>query len=148
MIFFYALMAYVQGFSIEDTTRYFQFSGDMVIGVLVHVLVMIIERYLAIAIIPRKSRIIIKYCFTIAIFLAFSFFIYYQAPIINFATYLFAPSPALIGFSFFYFIYFYLSALQIKYGYKEFKSLNSLMTRRGFINYYAITIYTAIPFLY
>lgn len=148
LIFFYALMAYVQGFSIEDTTKYFQFSGEMVIGVLVHVFVMIVERYLAIAMIPRRTKLIIKYVFTIAIFIAFSYFVYYQAPIISFVTYLFSPSPALIGFSFFYFFYFYLSALQIKYGYKEFKSLNSLMTRRGFLNYYAITIYTAIPFLY
>ncbi len=81
MIFFYALMAYVQGFSIEDATKYFQFSGDMVIGVLVHVFVMILERYLAIALIPRRRKLILKYALTMAIFAAFSFFIYYQAPI-------------------------------------------------------------------
>lgn len=151
MIFFYPLMTYVQGFSIEDSTKYFQFSSDMVIGVLVHVIVMIIERYIAIIVMSRRTKLIIKYVFTMVILLLFSWFIYYKAPIQTFisseAT-IYSPSPALIAFSFFYFLYFYLSALQIKYGYKEFKSLNSLMTRRGYANYYAVSVYTAIPFLY
>lgn len=123
----------------------------MVIGVLVHVVVMIIERYISIAVISRKTKLIIKYVFTMMIFAAFSWFIYYQAPIINLLTTTatkYSPSNALIAYSFFYFIYFYISALQIKYGYKEFKSLNSLMTRRGFVNYYSVLVYTAIPFLY
>ena len=42
MIFFYPLMTDVNGYSLEDTTKYYQFSSDMVIGVLVHVAVMII----------------------------------------------------------------------------------------------------------
>jgi piezo-type mechanosensitive ion channel component 1/2 len=151
MIFFYPLMTDVNGFSLEESTKYYQFSSDMVIGVLVHVLVMIAERYIAIMGRVRSTKLIVKYVFTLVIFALFSWFIYYLAPFKNLLTSeanLYAPSYALIAFSFFYFFYFYLSALQIKYGYKEVKSLNSLMTRRGFANYYAVSIYTAIPFLY
>ena len=123
----------------------------MVIGVLVHVATMIIERRIAILVMPRKKKLIIKYVYTLVILILFCWFIYYIAPfhqLLTTASTLYNPDPALTAFSFFYFIYFYLSALQIKYGYKEFKSMNSLMTRRGYVNSYAVSLYTAIPFLY
>jgi len=56
--------------------------------------------------------------------------------------------PALIAFSFFYFIYFLLSGLQVKYGYKKFKKINSFMAKRKGPNYYFMLIFIAIPFLY
>jgi len=123
----------------------------MVIAVLVHVINMVIERYITVLTIPRKKKNIIKYVYTLIIFCLFSWFIYYEAPYKQtglFTSSIYAPSGALLAFSFFYFLYFYLSALQIKYGYKEFKSFNSLMTRRGYTNYYIVSIYTVIPFLY
>lgn len=94
---------------------------------------------------------VVKYVWTMIIFVLFCWFIYYLAPFkqqLNSQSNLYSPSRALIAFSFFYFLYFYLSALQIKYGFKEVKNINSLMTRRGTLNYFAIMIYTAIPFLY
>lgn len=151
LIFFYPLMTDVNGYSLADTTKYYQFSSDMVIGVLVHVAGMIVERYIAIAGVTRRKKVVAKYAWTIIIFMLFCWFVYYLAPFKQLYTSqanLYAPSRALIAFSFFYFFYFYLSALQVKYGYPQAKSLNSLMTRRGFANYYAITVYTAIPFLY
>ena len=42
LIFLYSYMTDVGGFSFEETTKYYQFSGDMVIGVFVHVGVMIV----------------------------------------------------------------------------------------------------------
>ena len=92
-----------------------------------------------------------KYIYTLIIFALFCWFVFYLAPYkasLTLSASFYSPSPALIAFSFFYFIYFYLSALQVKYGYKEFKSFNSLMTRRGYVNYYMVSAYTAIPFLY
>jgi hypothetical protein len=123
----------------------------MVIGVLVHVVNMVIERYITVLTISRKRKNIIKYVYTVIIFCLFSWFVFYIAPYkktIIWTSSIYAPSSALLAFSFFYFFYFYLSALQIKYGYKEFKSFNSLMTRRGYTNYYIVSLYTAIPFLY
>jgi len=73
-------MTDVNGYSLEDTTKYYQFSSDMVIGVLVHVVAMIIERYIAIAGLPRHKKLIIKYIWTIIIFTLFCWFIYYLAP--------------------------------------------------------------------
>ena len=151
LIFLYPLMTDASGYSLTESTKYFQFSSDMVIGVLVHVTTIIIERRITILIMPRRTKLIIKYCYTVIIFILFSWFIFYLAPfqqLLTTAATLYNPTPALLAFSFFYFIYFYLSALQIKYGYKEFKSMNSMMTRRGYINSYAVSIYTAIPFLY
>ena len=58
------------------------------------------------------------------------------------------PQSALIAFSFFYFIYFFLSGLQVKYGYKKFKKINSFMVNRSSPNYYFMLIFIAIPFLY
>lgn len=123
----------------------------MVIAVLVHVTNIVIERYITVLVIPRRKKLIIKYVYTIFIFLLFSWFIYYLAPYqasLVWTASLYTPSAALIAFSFFYFFYFYISALQIKYGYREFKNFNSLMTRRGYSNSYAVSAYTAIPFLY
>lgn len=123
----------------------------MVIGVLVHVVNIVIERYITIQVIARRKKIIVKYIYTVFIFILFSWFIFFIAPYktsITVTASFYNPNPALVAFSFFYFIYFYLSALQIKYGYKEFKSFNSLMTRRGYTNYYLVSAYTAIPFLY
>ena len=121
MIFFYSYMTDVGGFTLEETTKYYQFSSDMVIGVFVHVGVMIVERYISIAGMARRKKIIVKYLWTLVIFGLFCWFIYYLAPfkdLYNGSSSLYSPSRALIAFSFFYFIYFYLSALQIKYGYK------------------------------
>jgi hypothetical protein len=123
----------------------------MVIGVLVHVASIVIERYITIQVISRRKKVIIKYIYTLIIFALFCWFVFYLAPYkasLTLSASFYSPSPALIAFSFFYFIYFYLSALQVKYGYKEFKSFNSLMTRRGYVNYYMVSAYTAIPFLY
>ena len=121
IIFLYPFMTDNSGYSFQETTKYFQFSSDMVIGVLVHVVSIIIERRIAILIMPRKKKLIIKYVYTLIIFALFCWFIYYIAPfqqLLTTAATQYNPSPALLAFSFFYFIYFYLSALQIKYGYK------------------------------
>lgn len=58
------------------------------------------------------------------------------------------PQPALIAFSFFYFIYFFLSGLQVKYGYKKFKKINSFMVKRDSLRSIFLSIFVAIPFLY
>ena len=120
LIFFYTYMTEV-GADLAETTKYFQFSSDMVIGVFVHVGVMIVERYISIFSASRSKKMIIKYVWTLIIFALFCWFIYYLAPFkkqLNSTSNLYSPSRALIAFSFFYFIYFYLSALQIKYGFK------------------------------
>lgn len=151
LIFFYPLMTDIKGFNLEESTKYYQFSSEMVISVLVHVANIVIERKITLLIMPRGRKLFIKYCYTVFIFGLFSWFIFYLAPYkpsLTLAASFYSPSPALVVFSFFYFFYFYISALQIKYGYKEFKSFNSLMTRRGYSNYYAVSAYTAIPFLY
>jgi hypothetical protein len=81
-----------------------------------------------------------------AIFILFLLFIYDIAPYNPPHEY--NPPGALIAFSFFYFIYFFLSGLQVKYGYKKYKNLNSIMIRRRQTNNLILTVYTAIPFLY
>lgn len=58
------------------------------------------------------------------------------------------PRPAMIAFSFFYFIYFFLSGLQVKYGYKKFKKVNSFMVNRNSPSYFFMLVFIAIPFLY
>jgi hypothetical protein len=121
LIFFYPLMTDVNGYTLDESTKYFQFSSDMVISVLVHVVSIVVERKLTILIMPRARKLIIKYVWTVVIFLLFSWFIFYLAPYhssLTLESSLYSPSAALLAFSFFYFIYFYLSALQIKYGYK------------------------------
>lgn len=42
LIFLYPLMTDASGYSLTESTKYFQFSSDMVIGVLVHVTTIII----------------------------------------------------------------------------------------------------------
>jgi hypothetical protein len=76
----------------------------------------------------------------------FLIFIYYLAPYDTPLS--FQPTSFLITFSIFYFIYFFLSCLQIKYGYKKYKHLNSFMTRRGYSNSLIVAVYTGVPFLY
>lgn len=93
----------------------------MVIGVLVHVANIVIERYITIRMVPRRQKVITKYVYTLIIFCLFCWFVFYLAPYkasLKLAASFYSPSPALIAFSFFYFIYFYLSALQVKYGFK------------------------------
>lgn len=58
------------------------------------------------------------------------------------------PTPALIGFMFLQFLYFIFSCWQIKWGYKKYKRLNSMLHKRTYINYYVTSVFTAIPFLY
>ena len=86
-----------------------------------HVVNIVIERYITIQVIARRKKIIVKYIYTVLIFTLFSWFIFFIAPYktsITITASFYNPNPALVAFSFFYFIYFYLSALQIKYGYK------------------------------
>lgn len=71
--------------------------------------------------VSRRQKVIIKYIYTLIIFSLFCWFVFYLAPYkasLVLTASLYSPSPALIAFSFFYFIYFYLSALQVKYGFK------------------------------
>lgn len=93
----------------------------MVIGILVHVVSIVIERYITIQVVSRKRKVIMKYIYTLIIFALFCWFVFYLAPYkasLTLSASFYSPSPALVAFSFFYFIYFYLSALQVKYGYK------------------------------
>lgn len=75
-------------------------------------------------------------------------FLYYLAPISYSVKDIYQPTTAGIIFAFFYFIYFFLSALQIKYGYKKYKSLNSFMSKRTIVTNLVVSVFTAIPFLY
>lgn len=78
----------------------------------------------------------------------FLIFIYYIAPTSQQVKGVYHPSGFLVAFSFFYFIYFFLSALQIRLGYKKYKSLNSFLSRRRTLNSLICSIFTAVPFLY
>jgi hypothetical protein len=80
------------------------------------------------------------------ILVLFMIFIYYWAA--QKPPNQYQPPRALIAFSFFYFFYFFLSGLQIKYGYKKFKKINSFMSERSALNYYFMSVFTIIPFLY
>ena len=80
------------------------------------------------------------------VFVMFLIFIYYWASYTTPMEY--QPQPALIAFSFFYFIYFILSGLQVKYGYKKFKKINSFMVKRNTFRYIFMMVFVAIPFLY
>ncbi len=75
----------------------------------------------------------------------FLIFIYYIAPT---STSGYGATAALIAFSFFYFLYFFLSCLQIRFGYKKYKSLNAIMTRRRMTNNVLLIVFTAVPFLF
>ena len=75
-------------------------------------------------------------------------FLYYLAPISYSVKYIYQPTTAAVIFAFFYFIYFFLSALQIRYGYKKYKRLNSFMAKRNLFNNLIVSIFTSIPFLY
>ena len=77
----------------------------------------------------------------------FCLFIYYIAPRNSAIQNVYEPTAGCIAFSFFYFIYFFLSALQIRFGYKKYKSLNSIMTRRRMLNNILLVGFTSIPFL-
>ena len=77
----------------------------------------------------------------------FCLFIYYLAPRNSALQGVYYPRPCCIAFAFFYFIYFFLSALQIRYGYKKYKSLNSIMTRRRQLNNVILSVFTSVPFL-
>jgi hypothetical protein len=57
------------------------------------------------------------------------------------------PKPFLMIFTFFYCWYFFLSALQIKFGYKKYKNLNSFMTKRKLFNNLLVLVFTSVPFL-
>jgi len=76
----------------------------------------------------------------------FLVFIYYWASETSPSEY--QPQPALIAFSFFYFLYFFLSGLQVKYGYKKFKKINSFMVKRNTFSSIFVSVFVAIPFLY
>jgi hypothetical protein len=78
----------------------------------------------------------------------FILFIYVIAPQSKQAKGVYQPSGFLVAFSFFYFLYFFLSALQIRFGYKKYKSLNSMMTKRRQLNNLVLVVFTAVPFLY
>lgn len=82
-------------------------------------------------------------------------FIFYIAPV--HANYnakdstmvqVYQPNAFLMVFTFFYCIYFYLSAIQIKFGYKKYKRLNTIMSQRQVFNNLLVIVYTSIPFLY
>ena len=77
----------------------------------------------------------------------FCLFIYYIAPRISTIQNVYEPRAGCIAFAFFYFIYFFLSALQIRFGYKKYKSLNSIMTRRRNFNNIILIGFTSVPFL-
>lgn len=78
----------------------------------------------------------------------FLIFIYYIAPVNHYVSNQYYPKGCLIAFSFFYFFYFFFSGLQIRFGYKKYKSLNSMMSRRRQFNNFFMICYVAIPFLY
>jgi len=80
------------------------------------------------------------------VFIMFLIFIFYWASETPPMEY--QPQSALIAFSFFYFIYFFLSGIQVKYGYKKFKKINSFMVKRDMFGYIFVLVFIAIPFLY
>ncbi len=120
----------------------------MVIAVLVHVLSIVIERRITLIQHSNKNKVIIKYWYTMLIMALVMIFLYYLAPISYSIKNFYQPTPAAVIFAFFYFIYFFLSALQIRYGYKKYKRLNSFMSKRTIVNNLILSIFTAIPFLY
>ena len=89
----------------------------------------------------------IKYIYTMIILSLFCLFIYYIAPRISTIQNVYEPRAGCIAFAFFYFIYVFLSALQIRFGYKKYKSLNSIMTRRRNFNNIILIGFTSVPFL-
>jgi hypothetical protein len=46
------------------------------------------------------------------------------------------------------FLYFIASSLQVKWGYKKYKRLNSMLHKRTYVNDTITSVFTAIPFLY
>ena len=82
------------------------------------------------------------------VLILFLFFLYVVAPENPRDRNFYQPRPCLLAFAFFYFIYFFLSGLQIRFGYKRYKSINSMLTRRRDFNNLILIHYTAIPFLY
>lgn len=119
----------------------------MVIAVLVHVFNIVLERRLTLSRGEKYKKEKVKYFYTMLILTLFCLFIYYISPRNSALHGVYEPRPACIAFAFFYFIYFFLSGLQIRFGYKKYKSLNSVMTRRRNLNNIILVGFTSIPFL-
>lgn len=120
----------------------------MVLAVLAQVITIIVERKITLIRFENKKKSLIKYIYTMTIFFLFLIFIYYIAPVNKQVRGIYYPTGFLVGFSFFYFIYFFLSAIQIRLGYKKYKSLNSMLTKRRQFNSILASMFTGVPFLY
>lgn len=120
----------------------------MVFAVLSHVLSIVLERWITLIDPQNKNKEKIKYFYTMFLLALFLTFIYYIAPTNPVLVNTYHPRGFLIAFSFFYFFYFFLSGLQIRLGYKKYKSLNAIMTRRRMLNNFILIGFTSVPFLF
>lgn len=120
----------------------------MVLAVFSHVITIVLERWITLISHENKNKLLIKYCYTMLILVLVLIFIYYIAPVNTYHKNEYKPTPYLIVFTFFYLLYFFLSALQIRFGYKKYKNLNSIMTKRQQFNNLVMIVFTSVPFLY
>ena len=103
LIFFYTLMVQSSETSLQDTIKYFQFSGSMVLAVLAHVASIVIERRITLMTAGGGKKELTKYIYTMVILALVLIFIYAIAPLNAVPqTKIYQPRGALIAFSFFW----------------------------------------------
>lgn len=149
LIIFYPIMQNTDQSQGPTTLESNKFSAALIISVLVFVAVAVIERFIATLPYHRGHKEYIKYTYTMILLFLVCLEAYYLAPYDSSSVEVsYSPPPALIGFMFLQFLYFIFSALQIKWGYKKYKRLNSMLHKRTYPNYLITMVFTAIPFLY
>lgn len=116
---------------------------------LLYVVISVVERWIAIMAYERGYKELIKYCYTMFLLVLVLLEVYVFAPYDRTGVDItYKPTPALIGFMFLQFLYFIISSWQVKWGYKKYKRLNSMLHKRTYINSAVTSVFTAIPFLY
>lgn len=149
LIIFYPVMQNTDQSSSPTSLQSNKFSAELIISVLVYVALCVIERFIATMPYNRGPKEYIKYGYTMMLLFVVCLEAYYLAPYDNSSVEVsYVPEPALLGFMFLQFLYFIISALQIKWGYKKYKRLNSMLHKRTYPNYIVTMVFTAIPFLY
>ncbi|CAD8168379.1 unnamed protein product [Paramecium pentaurelia] len=163
MLFFFNFMMGKQQ-SIEGYLKYNQVPAQLVLALVFQMLFMMVERYIELRGDQKyinakektvykskyKTQFIQKYILQVVILSLVYFFVYcyllklWSKTTENYEEY----NTSIVIYFILFCAYFYLSSLQLRYGYRELKVRNQFLYVYNSISYYFALILYSIPFLY
>ncbi|CAD8061977.1 unnamed protein product [Paramecium primaurelia] len=163
MLFFFNFMT-GESQNIEGYLKYNQVPAQLVLALVFQMLFMMIERYIELRgdqkyiknqekVIYKnkyKTQFVQKYILQVVILILVFFFVYcyllklWNRTIEDFSDY----NTSIVLYFMLFCAYFYLSALQLRYGYRELKVRNQFLYVYNSLSYYFALIFYSIPFLY